>query len=204
VKNNILRKQTGNVETAHALIVKNSSKDKICLFTSCFKMASTNHYAGIHCWAFSHEWRHCFNKLTGALNGEKVVPELVNLYKLPFYHAAWKNGAAILTKKLHRKGVLLPKDVIFFAPCQHVGSIKGCEAVLDSLEAKGFTREEASSVHARQGYDGSLDAIVAIGIVRARMPYILWKVRIRRQHQRHCCDRNCSRGCTFLRSKEGM
>jgi hypothetical protein len=42
---------------------------------------------------------------------------------------------------------MLPKDFIFFAPC-HVGSIKGHEAVLDSLEAEGFIREEASSVHA--------------------------------------------------------
>jgi ABC-type ATPase involved in cell division len=73
----ILRKQTGNVETAHALIVKNSSNDNICLDFSCFQIASTNHYAGIHCLAFSHEWMHCFNKLMGAPNGE-VLPELVN------------------------------------------------------------------------------------------------------------------------------
>ena len=73
-----LRMQTGNVETAHTLIAKNYSNDNICLIFSCFQMASTNHYAGIHSLAFSHEWMHCFNKLTGAPNGE-VLPELVNL-----------------------------------------------------------------------------------------------------------------------------
>ena len=31
-----LQMRTGNVETAHALIVKNSSNDNICLVFSCF------------------------------------------------------------------------------------------------------------------------------------------------------------------------
>ena len=109
----------GNVETTRALIVKNSSNDNICLVFGCFLMASTNHYAGIHCLALCHEWMHCFIKLTGAPNGV-VLPELVNLYKSPFYLATRKDGAAILTKKLLSKGVL-PKDVLFFAPCHAVG-----------------------------------------------------------------------------------
>ena len=108
-KYRILWKRTGNVETASVLIVKNSSNDNSCLVFSCFQMASTNHYAGIHCLAFCHEWMHCFNKLTGAPNGV-VLPEFFNLYKLPFYLATRMDGAAILTKKLHCKGVL-PKDV---------------------------------------------------------------------------------------------
>ena len=83
-KYRILQKGTGNVETAHALIVKNSSNDNICLVFSCSQMASTNTCAGIHCLAFCHEWMHCFYKLTGAPNGE-VLPELVNLYKSIFY-----------------------------------------------------------------------------------------------------------------------
>jgi hypothetical protein len=162
-----LRIRTGNVETAHALIVKNSFNDNICLVFSCFQMASTNHYAGIHSLAYSHEWMHCFNKLMGALNGE-VLPELVNLYKSPFYLATRKYGAVILTKKLHSKGVL-PKDVIFFALCQ-VGGIKGCEAVLDFLEVEGLTREEASSKLGRRGYDGSLDSLVTQGYSIEEVP----------------------------------
>ena len=86
-----LRMQTGNVETAHTLIAKNYSNDNICLIFSCFQMASTNHYAGIHSLAFSHEWMHCFNN-------SEVSPELVNLYNSPFYLATQKDGAAILTK----------------------------------------------------------------------------------------------------------
>ena len=67
------------METASVLIVKYSSNDNSCLVFSCFQMASTNHYAGIHCLAFCHEWMHCFNKLTGAPNGV-VLPEFFNLY----------------------------------------------------------------------------------------------------------------------------
>ena len=104
----------------------------------------------------------------GALNGE-VLPELVNLYKSPFYLATRKDGAAIPTKKLHSKG-MLPKDVIFFAPC-HVGGTKGREAALASLEAQGFTEEgEALSVHARRGYDGTLDSLVAQGYSMEEAP----------------------------------
>ncbi len=47
----------------------------------------------------------------GAPNGV-VLPEFFNFYKLPFYLATRMDGEAILTKKLHRKGVL-PKDVNF-------------------------------------------------------------------------------------------
>jgi len=105
---------------------------------------------------------HCFNKLTGAPNGV-VLPELVNLYKSPFDLATRKDGAAILTKKLLSKGVL-PKDVIFFAPC-HVGGIKVKgreEAALASLVAQRFMGEEASSMFGHQeGYDGALDSLVA-------------------------------------------
>jgi hypothetical protein len=54
-KYRILRKRTGNVETDHALIVKNSSNDNICLVFSLFQIASTNHYTGIHCLASCHE-----------------------------------------------------------------------------------------------------------------------------------------------------
>jgi hypothetical protein len=132
-------------------------------FSVFFQMASTNHYAGIHCLAFCHEWMHCFNKLTGAPSGE-VLPELVNLYKPPFYLATWKDGAALLTNKLHSKG-MLPKDVIFFAPC-HVGGIKGRETALASLEAEGFTREEPSSEFGHRSREATLAPLEAEGFMR--------------------------------------
>jgi len=106
---------------------------------------------------------HCFNKLTGAPSGE-VLPELVNLYKPPFYLATWKDGAALLTNKLHSKG-MLPKDVIFFAPC-HVGGIKGRETALASLEAEGFTREEPSSEFGHRSREATLAPLEAEGFTR--------------------------------------
>ena len=106
---------------------------------------------------------HCFNKLTGAPSGE-VLPELVNLYKPPFYLATWKDGAALLTNKLHSKD-MLPKDVIFFAPC-HVGGIKGRETALASLKAEGFTREEPSSEFGHRSREATLAPLEAEGFTR--------------------------------------
>ena len=54
------------------------------------------------------------------LTNEDILPELVNVYKSPFYLAMRNDDAAIRTKKLHRNG-MLPKDVTFFAPCQEGG-----------------------------------------------------------------------------------
>ena len=88
--------------------VKNSLNDNICLIFSSFARTS----------GFFHEWAYFFNKVMGAPNN-KFVPELVNVYKSPR-----KDGTAILTKKLHRNGVL-PNDVTFFAPCQVGGFIGG-------------------------------------------------------------------------------
>ena len=48
--------------------------------------------------------------------------------------------------------------------------IKGREAVLDSLEAEGFTREEASSVHGCRGYNGALDSLVKQGYSMKEAP----------------------------------
>ena len=92
--------------------MKISVIDNICLVFYCHQMAPTIHFAGN---LFSMNG--CiFNKAMGAPNDE-VVPELVIVYKSPFFLATRKDGAAILTKKLHCNGVL-PKDITFFVPCQ--------------------------------------------------------------------------------------
>ena len=37
---------------------------------------------------------------------------------------------------------------------------RGYDGALDSLKAEGFTREEASYVHARQDYNCALDSLI--------------------------------------------
>ena len=172
---------------------QNVFNDNICLVFSCFQMASTNYYAGNHCLALYHEWMHCFNKLTCAPKDE-VVPELVNVYKSPFYFATRKDGAPILTKKLHCKGVL-PQDVIFIAPC-HVGGIKGHKKAVSTVTKQmkvktGVmpTLDAAASELGSRMYDGSIDVIVAAGIApeNARSH----KAR-RAQDGRRICDIFCA------------
>jgi len=57
--------------------------DNICLFFNCQQMALTIYFSGNFCLAFFHEWTLSFNIVMGAPNNE-VVPELDNIYGLPF------------------------------------------------------------------------------------------------------------------------
>ncbi len=49
-------------------------------------------------------------------------------------------------------------------------SHRGRDGALDSLKAEGFTREEASYVHARRGYNRALDSLVVQGHLMEEAP----------------------------------